>query len=540
MAAGIPSIDGVGGGFEGWQDPEFIMDKGLKDVEAARNLEQDFEQLLKLGLDIIDKKVFLLILDDIDVDFKKGWSVLETLRRYMTSPYIITILSGDFELFSKSIRKHQWNTFGKALLVNEGEKLEKMRLYNDLVTQMEDQYVQKVLQSRRRIHLNTIQEKTNIYGNKSLNIYVKGANQKENPESENSRIDKYINTKLELFGITNKYQQEPYRSFILNMPLRSIVQFLLSLEGERFNSLDFVDLFNSDVYNEEVDLDLAKSNDKFIVPIILKYLIKNNALDYAYQLQPTTTNRMFNSVLMALTLLFSSRCKESRFLIFEYFIKIGYVRNIFDTLLPIYGGPGRSLGWSRYFSIGELCDFSMLFNDRTFRDSTGLMIASVWALLLEKKWKKQPWGGNIPIHTLSVISNKVNKMDELSPIDILAKDLEHMKGQIILMPVSRSQHNNKREAITSFSFLMLLSSIAEIIRRSELEENLEFILNDLAHIKTYMMPDITSNFYEGNAYETDSIIIKSEKPSDQDSKKILSELINKWLQFSKTSEGGAK
>ena len=41
----------------------------------------------------------------IDVNFNNGWKVLETIRKYLTSPQIITLLSGDIKLFSKSIRK---------------------------------------------------------------------------------------------------------------------------------------------------------------------------------------------------------------------------------------------------------------------------------------------------------------------------------------------------------------------------------------------------------------------------------------------------
>ena len=81
MAEGIPTLDKVGKGFEDWTDPEMIMDKGLRGVRAAKNLEKDFHELVKLGLCILDKKVFLLTLDDIDINFRRGWAVLETVRK---------------------------------------------------------------------------------------------------------------------------------------------------------------------------------------------------------------------------------------------------------------------------------------------------------------------------------------------------------------------------------------------------------------------------------------------------------------------------
>lgn len=100
LADGLPSIDGVGSGldYSNWQDAEYIMDKGLKSVKAAINLEVNFNELVCCALKILGKKVFIISLDDIDVDFRKGWPVLETIRKYLTSPQIIILLSGDLKL----------------------------------------------------------------------------------------------------------------------------------------------------------------------------------------------------------------------------------------------------------------------------------------------------------------------------------------------------------------------------------------------------------------------------------------------------------
>jgi DNA-binding NtrC family response regulator len=117
------------------------MDRGLKSVKAAKDLETNFNDLVACALKTLEKKAFIITLDDIDVDFRKGWPVLETIRKYLTSPQIIVLLSGDLKLYSKAIRKQQWKNFGKALLVNEAEALNKTYTYNDLVTEMEGQYL---------------------------------------------------------------------------------------------------------------------------------------------------------------------------------------------------------------------------------------------------------------------------------------------------------------------------------------------------------------------------------------------------------------
>lgn len=146
LAAGLPSIDIDNSSiYSNWHDPEHVMKKGLEAVKAAKELEQNFEEIVKIALKILDKKAFLIAFDDIDVNVNNGWKVLETIRKYLTSQYIITLLSGDIKLFSKAIRKHQWENFGKELLKNEGERMGNIDKYDELVTEIEGQYMQKII-----------------------------------------------------------------------------------------------------------------------------------------------------------------------------------------------------------------------------------------------------------------------------------------------------------------------------------------------------------------------------------------------------------
>lgn len=98
MAFGIPSMDVIPAQYDGWQDPEFVMDKGMQGVAAAKHLEENFREVVKSSSKILEKKCFLLVLDDIDIDFRKGWPVLEVVRKYLTSSSIITLISGDLQL----------------------------------------------------------------------------------------------------------------------------------------------------------------------------------------------------------------------------------------------------------------------------------------------------------------------------------------------------------------------------------------------------------------------------------------------------------
>lgn len=515
LAAGLPSIDGIGGNYDSWQDPEFIMDKGLRSVRAAKNLESDFHELIKLGLDILDKEIFVIALDDIDIDFRKGLPVLETIRKYLTSPYIITLLSGDLKLFSKAIRKQQWKNFGKALLVNEGDKLGRIGDYDDLVTEMEGQYLQKVMQPQRRIHLTTIQEKISIQRKDDINIFIES---KSNPYN---RIDKYYDFILEKLGIKNIYQVEAYRSFLLGLPIRTQIQFLSEFDVSSISQLNLTDAFLSDLYEKRIDIDTAKTNIKYLDIIILKLLLQEQWLEEAYQLQPTTTDISLNSSLTALSFLFSQKSTNNPYLIFDYFIRIGYVRNL-SSVLSYQKDNASGLNPS----IEGLCKHSSLFFDRVYRDILGSMTAYIRAFLNIEKENTTSWGGTIPIYAPSESAKGKGRLN--MRIDYVFKNEPLYKRQIAFMPVSISQPNDKQSSFTTYSIYLLLATIGEVIKQYRENADLDKTLGELSQIRSYGMPAFKYYSVSDEQDEDERTKVIETKKIDTDTYSLVNAIIS-WI-----------
>lgn len=156
LAKGIVLLDGVGNSHpltgDGWEDPLYVMQQGLEKAGAGKGLEQELDQFLMASLRFLNKKAFILALDDIDTDFKRGWEILELLRRYLTSPCLITIMTGDLELYSMLVRGQQWDKFSKPMLDNEKDSKDvaQRRL---MVSHLQDQYLFKVLPAHSQIGL---------------------------------------------------------------------------------------------------------------------------------------------------------------------------------------------------------------------------------------------------------------------------------------------------------------------------------------------------------------------------------------------------
>lgn len=517
LANGLPSMDGVGSSLEhsDWQDAEFIMDRGLKSVKAAINLEANFNDLVKCALKTLEKKIFIITLDDIDVDFRKGWPVLETIRKYLTSPQIVVLLSGDLKLYSKAIRKQQWKNFGKALLINEGEGLHKNSEYNDLVTEMESQYMQKVIKPENRIRLTTLFEKIKSYKvevhiNRNFNSNIIGS------EKNDTLVLNLYKSILAAFGIKNKSQTEIYTSYLLTLPIRTQFQFLLEVQKlikeetkEKKNqesrnhvkdidnqnpqfynekqidgNVDVMDAFLSDLFEKEIDVDLARNMPKMLNVIILKLLLKEQVLSEAYQLQPNTTDLSLNTCLMALSFLFSQKVKSNPHLIFDYFIKIGYTRNLLTNIgyAEQKDKKGKSLLKP---SIEGLCFYSGMFQDKVLRDVVGNITAYVESI----PNSNQNRNGIIHLYATAHKDKNSNEKSK-GRIDyefgFRGSKLTTLQQTLAFIPLSILEFIEKRASSLTFSIYTLLGSIGELIRKIDVND-MENGLLELSQWRTYPM-----------------------------------------------------
>lgn len=535
LSRGLPSIDGIGvNADEKWQDPDYIMDKGIKSVHAAKELEKNFHEYLKEALKILKKKCFILALDDIDIDFLRGWQVIETIRKYLTSPFIITLISGDLRLYSKAIRKQQWKNFGKALLINEGEKLERMPYYNELVTEMEGQYLTKVMRPECRVRLTTLGEKITSHEMKS--------------ESKEKIFIEYVTGKpiyiknaytqiMRLFGINNNYQADTYISFMLNLPLRTQIRFLNSFtyseEDTKNNNpavIDFspdafcAEAFISELHDKEIDIDLAMSTPKMMNAIIMKLLLKDEILADAYQLQPTMTDRTLNSALISLSMLFAKKTIDNPHLIFDYFVKVGYPRNL-TAILPYAGKNDRNSEIKP--SIEGLCRHSGVFKDGVLRDVASSMVSYVRGYYYSiKKKDDNLYDGTIPIYGLAETARGKK------PEGRLDKEFENaslLQRHVSYMPASIALFAHKKATMSIYSIYTLFGVIGELLRKDKIEADLSKGFLELSQIRSYKVPnfiDKVTGRDEGEKEKSGSEQIFS---NEDDSLDTLTPIMKQWI-----------
>ena len=534
LAAGLPSIDIDNASlYSNWHDPEHVMKKGLEAVKAAKELEKNFNCILEKALKILGKKVFLIAFDDIDVNFNNGWKVLETIRKYLTSPHIITLLSGDIKLFSKAIRKFQWENLGSELLKWEGEIQGRIESFDEMVTEIESQYMQKIMKAPNRIHLLTIGEMLNSRG---LKVSI-------NNES-NDIYTHYIEL-LNAWGIHNKYEAHSVASYLLTLPLRTQIQFMKLFEyyksmtnkRDRASLLDITDTFVSDMYELGIDVEKAKSQSNDFCYITHKFLLENKILNETYQLLPTSGYVNYNAVLFSLYTMFIEHSKNNPSMFFEYWIAIATIKNLL-TMMPYCSDQKKDTALVP--TIEGLSDYSFIGQNKVYRDICSYLSTYIRASINNNgSENKAPWGGTIILKGLAEYAKK-SSLETQDRIDVAFEDASLMKKQLACFPMSIALFAHKQQSIVIYSFYTLLGTIVELLKRynvikknQENRENrknrindIQVLLKELSQIKDNVMPVFERSLeVSDSSYRYNTIIKQEQKDEELD----LAEALCDWM-----------
>ena len=140
-------------------DPISFAYELLNQAHSGISLAHSFHDFLGACLTEIDKEVFVQPIDDVDSAIDQGWPILETLRRYLATPYLITILSGDISLYQSLVRKREIENLKNLIELREinenrpNARVCKQSEIMDQVSRLTDQYLAKVIPPHLRVRL---------------------------------------------------------------------------------------------------------------------------------------------------------------------------------------------------------------------------------------------------------------------------------------------------------------------------------------------------------------------------------------------------
>ena len=147
----------------------------ILDEQNALNLEIEIHNLMGIAVKVLNRPFLILPIDDIDMSFVHGFEVLEKIRKYLATPYIMPVISGDIEMYHQifTVEFFRQMTHNKEIsdeqIRNLYDKRKQRFVYNsdDKARSMyfisksyilSDRYLEKVLPRNRRITLKNVQE----------------------------------------------------------------------------------------------------------------------------------------------------------------------------------------------------------------------------------------------------------------------------------------------------------------------------------------------------------------------------------------------
>lgn len=155
MAEGLGLLDGIGKAEpygDEWEDPEWIMSRGLRKARNGRSFEIKFQKYIYEALKVLGKNAFVLAFDDVDTNFQHGRTILETIRKYLTSPQLVLMISGDLELYGRLVRGNIYDTFGAKVMQYDPVVIGADTTgISAAVQELEEQYLLKIAPPQNRV-----------------------------------------------------------------------------------------------------------------------------------------------------------------------------------------------------------------------------------------------------------------------------------------------------------------------------------------------------------------------------------------------------
>lgn len=223
MSGGLQILMDSEGVLRNEETPEFFIENCLEKCADSSIMRTKLSSLTNTLAMIVKTDVFLVTIDDADLNFNKCEDLLEYIRKYMHSSRLIFLFAGDMQLYSQIVRGMQLHNFREKQLEHDTRR-EKSR--GKLLDSIEDQYLLKLFPLDNRIQTSSL--KAIVNWNRKINIHISKVNRDDPAED--------LDLKHTLVTYLKIKTEEATIDTILDLPLRSILFLLRYLTKNPYKS----------------------------------------------------------------------------------------------------------------------------------------------------------------------------------------------------------------------------------------------------------------------------------------------------------------
>lgn len=256
-------------------DPELFFEWGLERAGHSAELRKNLHALLDSTCQALGVEALVLAFDDADTHAQHARSLLECIRKYLDTPRLVVLVTGDIELYSLMVRDHFYDSLGDAKHEQAKERADQR---HKMVDHLEDQYLLKLFPMHRRLQLRPL---WNLLQNGEDRLQLTHSNWSKKL-TPNELVDSLIRRGLR---IKNPRDLELYREFLLKQPLRSVLQ-VLSRCAPHY------DPDGSDTWNPDLSEALSESLRALALGSLYKFGVDVDAI--AAEELPALTRAVFD------------------------------------------------------------------------------------------------------------------------------------------------------------------------------------------------------------------------------------------------------
>lgn len=313
-------------------DPELFLDWGLERTSDSTNLRSKLHSLFSMACRILQVKALMFAFDDADTDSTHAIKLLACIRKYLDTPIVMVIVTGDIELYSLLVRQHfSLTVTGKrdAALERRGnsEKKDRFDQYLQMIDHLEEQYLLKLFPIPKRMRLLPL---ANVIRTTECMV------QYSKWERESTDIKSFIED-IVRFGLFVKTESDIslYTDFLLNQPLRSILQvsahcapYLNVLEPGSSSSLtnalsqSLLELSLTSLYKYSIDTDaISMQSVPSLLQAVFDLSLLDGDIDTAAYLRPISADRDLKSCFVTLAAEVARFCAKNPSAAFQYILR---------------------------------------------------------------------------------------------------------------------------------------------------------------------------------------------------------------------------
>lgn len=527
LAGGLHVLRGSKSGLDDL-DAELFLDHGLERAADSQRLRSKLHSVIDSVCTMYGADALVLAIDDADTKAELAMEVLECLRKYLDTPQVVALVTGDLEMYSLLVQNHFQKDFASE---DKGLNADRRKQQDRMVEHLEDQYLLKLFPIQRRVQLKTLHT---LSVEQAYSVIKLGAASKR---TLHDVIDQIATEGLKL---RSKADKTLFREHVLKLPVRSVLQLLSTYfklsESESAKPTDAASealraTALSSLYRHDVDVEsIAEGDLHATIDAAFNLSVRDGEPDTAVYLRPQARDASLRSVNVSLAADVARLCENDPARAITYMLVTAGSSNIFHLVAKKRGtpsaGPEGALELQKkikqYLSVGR-ADNALNWSWHATAALIGASTSNGWEL-------RQ---GIVGVRTAK--HGSARTFD-----DQVSRALANMNGR--LYPAIAFSQSAVKKPSNTLRYLSIFNTLGLIANLLELggeagehrKKSIADQLNKVRNTPTVSLPNWSDLFDSSDSDDATEAVEQDETPEENNERVALDLLVDRvesWLQI---------